>query len=115
MYRYRWISSEGPFVKRFEEQFAFRIGRKHGIAVTNGTAALDVAVDVIGVGPGDEVILPSFTIISCVHQIVRCGAIPVLVDVDPLTWNMDVSQVETKITPRTKASWLFISTVCPLI
>lgn len=98
-----WISSEGPFVKRFEEEFAARAGRKHGIAVTNGTAAIDAAVDALGIGPSDEVILPTFTIVSCVLQIVRSGATPVLVDSDPLTWNMDVSQIEAKITPRTKA------------
>lgn len=98
-----WISSEGPFVKRFEKEFAARVGRKYGIAVTNGTAALDAAVEAIGIGPGDEVILPTFTIISCVLQIVRAGATPVLVDADPLTWNMDVAQIESKITPRTKA------------
>ena len=98
-----WISSEGPFVKQFEEKFAARVGRKHGIAVANGTAALDAAVEALGIGPGDEVIMPTFTIISCIHQIVRSGAVPVLVDSDPVTWNMDVSQVEGKITPRTKA------------
>lgn len=98
-----WISSEGPFVKRFEEEFAARMGRKHGIAVTNGTTAIDAAVEALGIGPGDEVILPTFTIISCVLQIVRSGATPVLVDSDPLTWNMDVSQIESKVTPRTKA------------
>ena len=98
-----WISSEGPFVKEFEQKFASRMGRKHGIAVTNGTAAIDVAVDTLGIGPGDEVILPSFTIISCVLQIIRAGATPVLVDSNPLTWNMDISQIEAKITPNTKA------------
>ena len=98
-----WISSEGPFVKRFEDEFAIRSGRLHGIAVTNGTAAIDVAVEALGIGPGDEVIMPTFTIISCVLHIVRSGAIPVLVDSDPLTWNMDVTQIEAKITPRTKA------------
>ncbi len=98
-----WISSEGPFIKRFEDQFAATVGRSHGIAVSNGTAALDVAIDVLGIGPGDEVILPAFTIISCVGQIIRSGAKPVLVDSDPLTWNMDVGQIESKITPRTKA------------
>jgi perosamine synthetase len=98
-----WISSEGPFVKKFEDKFAARLGRKHGIAVTNGTAAIDAAVDALGIGPGDEVIMPTFTIISCITQIVRCGAIPVLVDSDSVTWNMDVTQIEAKITPRTKA------------
>lgn len=98
-----WISSEGPFVNRFEQEFAARMGRKHGIAVCNGTAALDAAVEALGIGRGDEVILPTFTIISCIGQIVRSGATPVLVDSDPVTWNMDVSQIEAKITPRTKA------------
>ena len=98
-----WISSEGPFVKLFEEKFAARVGRKHGIAVTNGTAAIDAAVEALGIGPGDEVILPTFTIISCIIQIVRSGATPVLVDSDPVTWNMDVTQIESKITERTKA------------
>ena len=98
-----WISSEGPFVKRFEEEFAARMGRKHGIAVTNGTAAIDAAVEALGVGPGDEVILPTFTIISCVLQIVRSGAKPVLVDCESDTWNMDISAIEAKITSRTKA------------
>ena len=98
-----WISSEGPFVKRFEKEFAVRMGRKHGIAVTNGTAAIDAAVEALGIEQGDEVILPTFTIISCVLQIVRSGATPVLVGSDPLTWNMNVAQIEAKITPRTKA------------
>ncbi len=98
-----WISSEGPFVKEFEQKFAARVHRKHGIAVTNGTAAIDAAVEALGIGKGDEVIMPTFTIISCITQIVRCGAIPVLVDSDALTWNMDVTQIEAKITARTKA------------
>jgi perosamine synthetase len=98
-----WISSEGPFVKLFEDQMASQVGRKYGIAVTNGTAAIDAAVDALGIGPGDEVIMPTFTIISCIAQIVRSGAKPVLVDSDPGTWNMDVGQIEAKITSKTKA------------
>jgi perosamine synthetase len=98
-----WISSEGPFVARFEEQFSARVGRKHGIAVANGSVALDAAVAALCLGPGDEVILPTSTIISCAAAIVRAGAKPVLVDCDPRTWNMDVGQVETRITPRTRA------------
>jgi perosamine synthetase len=98
-----WISSEGPFIKRFEEEFAARVARKHGIAVSNGSVALDVAVAALGMGAGDEVILPAFTIISCAAAIVRAGAVPVVVDSSPQTWNMDVSQLEAKITPRTKA------------
>jgi|SRR5579875_2530380 len=98
-----WVSSDGPFVGKFEESFASRVGRAFGVAVTNGTAALDVAIEALGIGPGDEVIVPAFTIISCVMQIVRAGAVPVLVDSDPATWNMDVGAIEAKITPRTKA------------
>ena len=98
-----WISSEGPFIKQFEDKFAARVGRKHAIAVTNGTAAIDAAVAALGIGPGDEVILPTFTIISCILQIVRSGATPILVDSDPITWNMDVAQIEARISPRTKA------------
>ncbi|HQV68735.1 MAG TPA: DegT/DnrJ/EryC1/StrS aminotransferase family protein [Thermoflexales bacterium] len=98
-----WISSEGPFVKKFEEQFAARVGRKHGVAVTNGSAALDAAVAALQLSPGDEVILPAFTIISCAAAIVREKAIPVVVDCDPRTWNMDPARVEERITPRTKA------------
>ena len=98
-----WISSEGPFVKRFEDEFAQKVGRKHAIAVTNGTAAIDASIEALKVGKGDEVILPSFTIISCVLQIVRSGAHPIFVDSDPNTWNMDVTKVEQLITKKTKA------------
>lgn len=98
-----WISSEGSFVREFEQKFADRVERKYGISVTNGTSALDAAVEALGIGPGDEVILPAFTIISCINQIVRTGAIPVLVDSDLETWNMDVSKIEARITDRTKA------------
>lgn len=98
-----WISSEGPFVKRFEEEFATRVGRKHAIAVCNGTAALEASVSALGLGPGDEVILPTFTIISCAAAIVRVGAKPVVVDCDHLTWNMRAELVAEKITTKTKA------------
>lgn len=98
-----WISSEGPFIKTFEENFAARVGRRHGIAVMNGTAAIDVAIEALGIRAGDEIILPAFTIISCVLQIIRAGATPVLVDSDPDTWNVDVAQIEKKITTKTKA------------
>ena len=98
-----WISSEGPFVKKFEDQFSSTVNRKFGIAVANGSVALDTAVAALGIGKGDEVIMPTFTIISCAAAVVRAGAVPVLVDCDPLTWNMDVKQVEVKVTARTKA------------
>jgi perosamine synthetase len=98
-----WISSEGPFVRKFEEQFAARVERKHGIAVANGSVALDVAVKALDIGARDEVIMPTFTIISCAAAVVRAGAVPVVVDSDPLTWNMNVDQIEPLITPQTKA------------
>ena len=98
-----WISLEGPFIKQFEESFSVRVGRKYGVAVSNGSVALDAAVAALGIGTGDEVILPTFTIISCAAAIVRAGAVPVVVDCDPVTWNMDVTQVAARITSRTKA------------
>jgi perosamine synthetase len=98
-----WISSEGPFVKDFEQKFADRCDRKHGISVANGSAALEIAVKAAGINEGDEVIMPAFTIISCAAAVVKAGGVPVLVDSVPDSWNMDVSQVESKITPKTKA------------
>jgi perosamine synthetase len=98
-----WISSEGPFVEKFENNFASFTGVRHGTAVCNGTAALETALYAIGIGHGDEVIMPSFTIISCAIACIRLGATPVLVDIDPETWTMDTAQVETIITERTKA------------
>src|SRR5882762_7913375 len=92
-----WVSSEGPFVKRLEEGVAEVVGCAHGIAVCNGSAALDVAVAALRIGPGDEVILPSFTIISCAAAIVRAGATPVAVDCAIDTWNMDPALVAAKI------------------
>ncbi len=92
-----WISSEGPYVQRFEEQMAATVGRRHAIAVCNGTAALELAVAALGLEPRDEVVMPSFTIISCAAAIVRCGCVPVLVDSDPVTWNMDVEKLRAKI------------------
>ena len=98
-----WISSEGPFVCEFESRFAARVGRKHGIAVCNGSAALDAAAAALRLGPGDEVIMPTFTIISCASAISRLGATPVLVDCDPATWNMNVGAIEDRITTKTRA------------
>jgi perosamine synthetase len=98
-----WISSDGPFVHRLEKEFATRIGRKHGVAVCNGSAALDAAVAALRLNVGEEVILPTFTIISCAAAVLRAGAVPILVDADPLTWNMCPEQVAERITPRTRA------------
>ncbi len=98
-----WISSEGPFVKEFEQKMSAGVNRKYGIAVSNGTAALEVAIQALGVKEGDEVIMPAFTIISCAMAVTKVGAVPVLVDSDLQTWNMNTEEIEAKITPRTKA------------
>jgi len=98
-----WISSAGHFIEEFEEKWATYCGMAHGIAVSNGTTALQVAVGCLDLDPGDEIIMPTFTIISCALAILENGGIPVLVDCDPRTWCMDVAQVEDRITPRTRA------------
>lgn len=98
-----WISSAGSYIEKFEEGMACLTGQKYGVAVSSGTAALETAVLALNLPKGSEVILPDFTIISCVQAIVKAGLIPVPVDCDPNTWNLDVSQVEKKITERTKA------------
>lgn len=98
-----WISSEGPFVKQFEQKMSAKVGRKYGIAVSNGTAALEVAVQALGIREGDEVIMPTFTIISCAMAVTKLGAVPVLVDSDINDWNMKVDEIEAKITDKTKA------------
>lgn len=98
-----WISSEGPFVKQLEQGLASYVGREYGIAVCNGSVALDLVVEALQLEAGDEVIMPTFTIISCAAALVRKGIKPVLVDSEADTWNMNVSQIEEKITGKTKA------------
>lgn len=98
-----WVSSEGPWVEGFEQACADRFGRRHAIAVVNGSAALDTALAALEMDPGAEVIVPTFTIISCAAAVVRCGAVPVFVDADPLTWCLDTTLIEQAITGRTKA------------
>ncbi|MBN1755118.1 DegT/DnrJ/EryC1/StrS family aminotransferase [bacterium] len=99
----RWISAGGPFVEELEEKFSAYIGAGRGIAVCNGTAAIETALYAAGISKGDRVILPSFTIISCAIAVLRRGAVPVLVDSHPDTWNMNVSRIESRITSRSKA------------
>jgi perosamine synthetase len=98
-----WISSAGTFIEQFEQQWSRYCGRTFGVSVCNGTAALQAAIAALHLKEGDEVIMPAFTIISCASAILYGGGTPVLVDVDPRTWTMDVTQIEGKITPRTKA------------
>lgn len=98
-----WISSEGPYVGRFERAWAAYCGARHGVAVSSGTAALEAAVAALRLAPGDEVIMPAFTIISCAQAVIAAGAVPVLVDADPRTWCMDAGQVLRRVTERTRA------------
>ena len=98
-----WISSVGRFITLFEDGWAKFCGRKHGVAVANGTVALELALKCLELAPGDEVIMPSFTIISCALAVLRHEAIPVLVDVDPDTWCMNLDQLEGRVTSRTRA------------
>ncbi len=98
-----WISSEGPYVERFEAAMAAACGRRFGVAMSNGSVALDLAVAALDLGPGDEVILPTFTIVSCAAAIVRAGATMAVVDCDPETYNMTAEGVAAAITPRTRA------------
>jgi len=98
-----WISSEGPYVKKFEQAWADYCSMSEGVAVSSGTAALHVALKCLPLEPGDEVILPSFTIISCATAIIEAGAKPVLVDCIADTWTMSTDAIGEKITPRTRA------------
>jgi perosamine synthetase len=98
-----WVSSAGHFIEEFEQKWAEYCGRKYGIAVSNGTVALQLAIACLGLKPGDEVIMPTFTIISCAQAVIYNGGIPVLVDAERRTWCMDVEQVKNRITKRTRA------------
>lgn len=98
-----WISSQGPFVIEFEKKFAQYCEAKYGTSATNGTTALHLACATLGIGPGDEVLLPTFTMIASPNSVIYTGARPVWVDSEMETWNMDVSKLEEKITKKTKA------------
>ena len=98
-----WISSSGKYVNGFENKFAEYCGCQYGIACCNGTIALHLALIGLGIGKGDEVILPTFTMIASAFAVCYTGAKPVFVDADKHSWNIDVNKIEEKITPRTKA------------
>lgn len=98
-----WISSQGRFVTEFERAFAKFSGVKHGVAVSNGTVALHLALVIAGIGPGDEVIVPTLTFVATANAVRHAGATPVFVDSERNTWTIDPLQVEKKITARTKA------------
>lgn len=98
-----WISSAGKYVTEFEQKFAEYCGCKYGVAVCNGTVALHLALVALGIGKGDEVIIPNFTMIATAFAVCYTGATPVFVDADPKTWNIDITKIEEKITSHTKA------------
>ncbi len=98
-----WISSLGSYVTRFEQEFARFCGVQHAVSVSNGTVALHLALHALGVGPGDEVIVPSLTFVATANAVHYTGATPVFADVDPTTWCIDPEDVERRITPRTRA------------
>jgi perosamine synthetase len=97
-----WVSSSGPFVDRFEEAFASAVGCRHAVSCSSGTAALHLSLAALGIGTGDEVIVPAFTMIAVANAVSYTGARPVLADVQPETGNLDPSDVEARIGPRTK-------------
>lgn len=98
-----WISSAGKYITDFEKRFAQYCNTRYGITTTSGTTALHLALAALGIGKGDEVIIPAFTMGACAFAVVYTGARPVLVDSEPETWNMDVTQIERKLTTRTRA------------
>jgi perosamine synthetase len=97
-----FVSSSGPFVNKFEKKFAKFIGKKYAVSVSNGTVALQIAYECLNIKKKDEVILPSFTIISCILPIIKSGGVPVLVDSNIDDWNINVNEIKKKITTKTK-------------
>lgn len=98
-----WISSSGKYIPRFEKEFAEWCGTKHAVACCNGTVALHLALLALGIGPGDEVIVPTVTFVATANAVHYVGATPVFADSERVTWNLDPSDVAQKITPKTKA------------
>jgi perosamine synthetase len=98
-----WISSQGSYVRAFEEKFADYIGISHALTTSNGTTALHLALVALGIGPGDEVIVPDLTFAAPVNVIIHCGATPILIDVNKETWTIEADAIEGAITNKTKA------------
>lgn len=98
-----WISSKGEFINRFERGFADYIGANHATSVSNGTVAIHLALEALGIGAGDEVIVPTLTYIASINTIIQTGATPIFVDSLEATWQIDPEDVKRKISPRTKA------------
>lgn len=101
--RSTWVSSLGAYIDRFEREFAAFVGVPHAVAVSNGTTGLHLALHSLGIGPGDEVIIPDLTFVATAHAVLQTGAQPVFVDAEPDTWCMDPAAVARAVTPNTKA------------
>lgn len=97
-----WVSANGKFINEFEQKFADFCGAKYGISCSNGTVSLHLILAALGIGPGDEVIMPTLTYIATANAVKYCGATPVFVDSDINTFNIDPQKIEEKITPKTK-------------
>ncbi|KCZ94542.1 aminotransferase class I/II-fold pyridoxal phosphate-dependent enzyme [Hyphomonas johnsonii] len=98
-----WISSTGDYIRRFEQDFADKVGMAHGVATSNGTVSLHLALATLGIGEGDEVIVPDLTFAASINTVMHVGARPVIVDVDPDSWCMTAESIARAITPRTRA------------
>jgi perosamine synthetase len=98
-----WISSQGQYIPAFEKAFAEFCGTGSGVATSNGTTALHLALVTLGVGPGDEVIVPTLSFAATANVVIHAGARPVFVDVEEATWTMDPRQIEPALSERTKA------------
>lgn len=98
-----WISSRGKYIDELELKFSEFCGCKHGVAVSNGTVAIHLALLALNIGPGDEVIVPDLTFAATINTVLHAGAVPVIVDVDLNSWCIDPAAIEKAITPKTKA------------
>jgi len=101
--RSTWISSRGEYIHKFEEAFAEYVGTQHAVTTSNGTTALHLILQASGIGPGDEVIVPTLTYVACANTVIYVGADPVFVDCGPVYWNLTAEGVKEAITPRTRA------------
>ena len=98
-----WVSSKGKYIELFEQAFASFCGTPHAVAVMNGTVALHIALTALGIGPGDEVIIPALTFVATASAVRHCGAKPVFVDIEAISWNIDPDRIEEVVTSHTKA------------
>lgn len=109
-----WISSQGKYLTQFEEKFAHYCGLNYGISTTSGTTALHLALAAAGVGPGDEVLIPTFTMAATAFAVRYCGATPVLIDSEPETFNMDPERVSSYLRKQEKRGKVKVKVILPV-